>query len=313
MNASNTKAHSSTTQKVKKNNRTIEKLISSYRADPEAFLSAPEAAGTTLVQPKNIKITTSFNVPSTQAEDDDSGFTTVGKLSGDAFATLISIVESRGKKGVDKEKQVSELESLLKSTQDTYLQIIILLRLIPIKFDLAPSGHAAPINVWNEARDYTTQLLDILENNASKYQLSDSAPEPEDLEKGLPPREDGVQEIPGSIVSLVERLDDEFTRSLLEIDPTPLSMLIVSVMRIACTPSSSDPKSTSKTLLRFLSTNTNPSLASFPEESTTFTSSPILLLLLVRRLLGLFLMLNLILRLLLEFRMRFLMSSLLIL
>ncbi|VVT56438.1 uncharacterized protein SAPINGB_P005058 [Magnusiomyces paraingens] len=219
MNASNTKAHSSTTQKVKKNNRTIEKLISSYRADPEAFLSAPEAAGTTLVQPKNIKITTSFNVPSTQAEDDDSGFTTVGKLSGDAFATLISIVESRGKKGVDKEKQVSELESLLKSTQDTYLQIIILLRLIPIKFDLAPSGHAAPINVWNEARDYTTQLLDILENNASKYQLSDSAPEPEDLEKGLPPREDGVQEIPGSIVSLVERLDDEFTRSLLEIDP----------------------------------------------------------------------------------------------
>lgn len=221
MNALNLKALNATTQKVKKNNKGYEKLIAQYNADSDAFMneSVEESSED---KPKVKGIKASFTASHSAGADDDSGFTTVGKAATtdtDAFSVLKSVVESRGRKGVDNEEQARLLESIYKETKEVYVKIVLLLRLIPLKLDIAAATPKESVEIWNSTKKYVDNLLDILDENFSKYQLSDSAPEPEELEKGLPPREDGVQEIPGSIVSIVERLDDEFTHSLVDIDP----------------------------------------------------------------------------------------------
>lgn len=62
------------------------------------------------------------------------------------------------------------------------------------------------------------KLLGILENT-KEIVVIENAEEWEDDDK-LPPIEEGqIFRIPGSVVSFVERLDDELTRSLQHIDP----------------------------------------------------------------------------------------------
>ncbi len=61
-------------------------------------------------------------------------------------------------------------------------------------------------------------LLEILENN-SQLVVVEGAEEWEDDEKPPQATGDEILKVPGSVVSFVERLDDELTRSLQHIDP----------------------------------------------------------------------------------------------
>jgi translation initiation factor 3 subunit C len=62
------------------------------------------------------------------------------------------------------------------------------------------------------------KLLEILENN-DEIVVVENAEEWEDDDKLPPIGEGNIFRIPGSVVSFVERLDDELTRSLQHIDP----------------------------------------------------------------------------------------------
>jgi translation initiation factor 3 subunit C len=62
------------------------------------------------------------------------------------------------------------------------------------------------------------KLLEILENN-DEIVVVENAEEWEDDDKLPPIGEGDIFRIPGSVVSFVERLDDELTRSLQHIDP----------------------------------------------------------------------------------------------
>lgn len=224
MNALNARALNTAKQRIKKNSKTYESQIAQFKADPAAFQKSlepksVEAPVKTAKSQVNEVQTTSVSV------NDDDGFSTVGKAGRVAqytteniFTTIQSIVESRGKKNTDRKDQARILSSLLEVAETPYQKIIILLRLIPLRFDTASSGSTFPTEIWKAILADITSLFEILETSMKAYQVTETAAEPEALETGLPPRADGVVEINGSIASLVERLDDEFTRSLQDID-----------------------------------------------------------------------------------------------
>jgi len=61
-------------------------------------------------------------------------------------------------------------------------------------------------------------LVDVLEASP-RFVVVESAEEWDDEEKPPQPAEGEIFKIPGSVVSIVDRLDDELTRSLQHIDP----------------------------------------------------------------------------------------------
>ena len=71
---------------------------------------------------------------------------------------------------------------------------------------------------WKAAEREYTQLLATLEESKN-YIVIEGAEEWEDDEKAPQPAAGETFRIPGSIVSLIERLDDELTRSLQQTDP----------------------------------------------------------------------------------------------
>ena len=71
---------------------------------------------------------------------------------------------------------------------------------------------------WKAAEREYTQLLQTLDDS-STYIVVEGAEEWEDDEKAPQPEAGKLFKIPGSIVSLIERLDDELTRSLQQTDP----------------------------------------------------------------------------------------------
>uniref|UniRef100_A0A060TDK6 Eukaryotic translation initiation factor 3 subunit C n=1 Tax=Blastobotrys adeninivorans TaxID=409370 RepID=A0A060TDK6_BLAAD len=227
MNASNSRALNTLKQRIKKVAREHSSAVEAFRADPEGFekrqgTPQPEAAVAPSLGKKKEPVT--VQAPSFDDQDDD-GFETVGK-GGKAdkggrnvFTTLISVVEARGKRNVDRAEQVRTLENLLKSATTPYQKILVLLTLVPVRYDQTSSGVPMPVASWKAAEADMWALFDLLDAHASEFRVVEGAPEPEDIEVGPEPNKDGIREIPGSLVSLVERLDDELTRALQVIDP----------------------------------------------------------------------------------------------
>lgn len=203
-NASVSKAFNTVRQRVKKAVRDQSSLVERYRADPESFDGDSKA--------------------STPVPTADDGFTTVGKSgkvtsSASLFKALRQITDSRGKKNVDIHEQIKTLESLIEIASSPYEFIIVYLILIPTRFDIASSLSYLSIDQWKLAAENINSLFKVLEENKSSYRVLETAEASDDIE--VQPEQDskGVRNIVGSVVSLVERLDDEFTRSLQVIDP----------------------------------------------------------------------------------------------
>ncbi|KAG4222031.1 Eukaryotic translation initiation factor 3 subunit C, partial [Phytophthora cactorum] len=155
------------------------------------------------------------------------GFATVGKggktlqfTPESIFKHLRAILESRGKKNTDRVEQIKIMEKLLEVAATPYQQIKVLLTLVSARFDLGSGGTASmPLEHWKAAEKEISTLFEVLESNR-EYIVIENAEEWDDDEKPptLQPGEKYIK-IPGSIVSYVERLDDELTRSLQSIDP----------------------------------------------------------------------------------------------
>ncbi|KAF9975058.1 Translation initiation factor 3 subunit c [Actinomortierella ambigua] len=233
MNASNSKALNSMKQKVKKNNRLYETEIAEYEKDPEAYDAEEEEEEVTVVKTKKSKkakkaMPESDEEEQEEEEEGDDGFTTVG-AKGKAvdysqenlFKRLREVNDARGKKNTDREEQARILERLLTVASTPYQKIRVLLALISAQFDFAIglSGYMA-IPLWKTAYKHLNSLLVILENNPN-FVVQESVPETdEDLDKDLSPSTpDEIIYVQGSVVAFVDRLDDEFIKSLQNIDP----------------------------------------------------------------------------------------------
>jgi translation initiation factor 3 subunit C len=77
-----------------------------------------------------------------------------------------------------------------------------------------------PIELWLSAQKEVDQLITVATSNPD-YSIQEVTPDYEEYAERNPSdeREGGVVKIRGSIVSFVDRLEDEFTKSLQHIDP----------------------------------------------------------------------------------------------
>lgn len=76
-----------------------------------------------------------------------------------------------------------------------------------------------PTELWISAQTEVDQLVAIIASNRA-YTVQEVTEDYDDLVERSPATEkDGIVRIRGSIISFVDRLDDEFTRSLQNIDP----------------------------------------------------------------------------------------------
>ncbi|KAF3064970.1 Eukaryotic translation initiation factor 3 subunit C [Daldinia childiae] len=223
MNATSARGLNAVKQKIKKLKQDYQTQVDAYREDPLDFLASDEEEETPVPKPKKAKA----DVYADQVEEDQEGFATVGKggktllfTPESIFKHLRAILESRGKKNTDRIEQIKIMEKLLEVAATPYQQIKVLLTIVSARFDLGSGGTASmPLEHWKSAEKEISTLFEVLESNR-EYIVIENAEEWDDDEKPptLQPGEKYIK-IPGSIVSYVERLDDELTRSLQNIDP----------------------------------------------------------------------------------------------
>jgi translation initiation factor 3 subunit C len=223
MNATNARGLNAVKQKIKKATKDYQTQVDAFKADEDEFMKSDEEAP---VKAKKSKPTDIYK-EAAPTEDDD-GFATVGKggktlqfTPESIFKHLRGIMESRGKKNTDRMEQIKIMEKLHEVANTPYQQIRVLLTLISARFDLGGQGTATsmPLDQWKAAERDLTTLFEVLDKHKDHI-VFEGAEEWEDDEKP-PTIQDGEKylKVPGSIVSYVERLDDELTRSLQTIDP----------------------------------------------------------------------------------------------
>ncbi|CAK5281476.1 unnamed protein product [Mycena citricolor] len=227
-NATNAKAMTAMRQKVKKALKEYEGDVTKFNADPEAF----EREYTALLVQSAPAPTAGVPRPSTTPADRDAaddGFTTVSKggkslqFSADVvLKTLQAVQEARGKKNTDRAEQIRILEKLLEVAATPYQRLRVLLSLVSSRFDYNSSitSHMS-IELWLAAQREVDQLLGLAMSNPS-YVIQEVTEDYDELKERSPedPEEQGgIVRVRGSIISFVDRLDDEFTKSLQNIDP----------------------------------------------------------------------------------------------
>ncbi|EFI28197.1 eukaryotic translation initiation factor 3 domain-containing protein [Coprinopsis cinerea okayama7 len=222
MNATNAKALTAMKQKIKKALKEFEDDVSKYQKDPEAFEREYLAHISQATQTPATRGPAAAAAPATDADE----FTTVGKggraqqyTSETIFKHLQAVQEARGKKNTDRAEQIRILEKLLEVSVTPYQRIRVLLALISYRFDYnsALSTHM-PAELWLAAQREVDQLLSIVTTDTN-YSVQEITDDYDELVERSPETEGGVVKIRGSIISFVDRLDDEFTRSLQNIDP----------------------------------------------------------------------------------------------
>jgi translation initiation factor 3 subunit C len=108
----------------------------------------------------------------------------------------------------------------LEVARTPYQRIRVLLSLISSRFDYNSSvATHMPTELWLAAQREVDQLLAIVTLEKG-YAIQEVVPDYDELVNRSPEDEkDGVVRVRGSIISFVDRLDDEFTKSLQNIDP----------------------------------------------------------------------------------------------
>ena len=102
----------------------------------------------------------------------------------------------------------------------SYQRIRVLLALISARFDYNSSASThMPIDLWSSAQREVDSLIGIIFQDP-RYSVQETTEDYDELVERSPETEsNGTIAIRGSIISFIDRLDDEFTKSLQNIDP----------------------------------------------------------------------------------------------
>ncbi|KAG4306508.1 hypothetical protein PORY_000496 [Pneumocystis oryctolagi] len=225
MNSTNARALNSVKQRIRKNSKQYEAEIKQFRQNAkdnnidefieqqEMLPIEEEALGDEMIKNK------------LRIQGIRDSFSTVGKSNRSLQYTQESILkhlrlvsEARGKKNTDHAEQIRILEKLQEISVTQYHKICVLLAMISSKFDYSfGTASYMPIDHWKSAEADLKKLLDILEEDFSYIVLEDAEEYNDDI---VPVSKEGETiKIRGSIVSFVDKLDDELIRSLQNIDP----------------------------------------------------------------------------------------------
>ncbi|KIX02843.1 eukaryotic translation initiation factor 3 subunit C [Rhinocladiella mackenziei CBS 650.93] len=225
MNPINAKGFNAMKQKIRKNNKEYVTEVEKYRENKDEYMESDEEEP--LEAEQKTRKSKVQKLDALEAAIDEEGFATVGRGGKALVYTpesilkhLRTIIESRGKKNTDRTEQIRIMEKLLEVANTPYQRIRVLLTLISARFDVTTSSiqnHMSQES-WRAAEREFASLLQTLEDEPT-YIVTEGAEEWEDDEKAPNPAAGETFKVPGSIVSLVERLDDELTRSLQQTDP----------------------------------------------------------------------------------------------
>ena len=223
MNATNARGLNAVKQRIKKNNKDYQKDIDAYKADKDAFMESEEEEEVVVPKLKKPKAIPGADL---NLDEDEKGFSRVGKGGRTLQFTpesilkhLRTIMESRGKKNTDRTEQIKIMEKLDEVATTPYQRVRVLLTLVSTRFDLSTGVQTfMSQEQWRAAEREFGNLLEVLEANPELV-VVENAEEWEDDDKAPTVTPGEKLKIPGSIVSYVERLDDELTRSLQHIDP----------------------------------------------------------------------------------------------
>lgn len=232
MKAPNAKAMNGMKSKVKKIVKENETAIQQFREDPSGYEAKVQEAQTTTAMPEVPQLkpkaaaTAPVVAPSVEAED-SADFQTVGPggkavMTSEAlFKGLTAVLEARGRKSTDRNEQISTLTKLYEGAQTPYQRIRVLLTLVAARFDYSTSANTyMPVDMWKQAREELNTLLRVLFENLAYLVLEETEDYDDEVERK--PNENGegaFVPIRGSVVSFIDRLEDEFTKSLQNIDP----------------------------------------------------------------------------------------------
>lgn len=119
----------------------------------------------------------------------------------------------------DRAEQIRILEILVGVAATSYQRIRVLLALISSRFDYNSSVTShMPTELWLSAQREVDQLVSIVASDPN-YSIQEITEDYDEYVERSPATEKGIVRIHGSIISFIDRLDDEFTRSLQNIDP----------------------------------------------------------------------------------------------
>lgn len=214
--ADQNRAFNTMKQRMKKSAKEYLAYLDLYRQDPAVF-DADEPV--TLAS-------TAASESGTPAPG--SGAAASSRLVSPVFVTLKQISESRGKKNIDKAEQVAVLEKLLQDalpTKKTFEIITVYQMLLSVRFDSSSNQSYMPIDLWKKNEADLADFLSLLEKSVGEYWVSELGVTTDDIDIEPPANEKGIKIILGSVAALVERLDDEFTRSLQNADPHSLEYI----------------------------------------------------------------------------------------
>ncbi|KAI8620969.1 eukaryotic translation initiation factor 3 subunit 8 N-terminus-domain-containing protein [Chytriomyces sp. MP71] len=179
----------------------------------------------------------------------EGGFTAVGKggkaievTQENLYKRLQELILARGKKSTDKVQQIEYLTQLLGVCITAHQKVQVLLVLIPSQFDYNPlaSGGFLPTEYWKNTRANIDSLLELLETTQTLTVTETLVGD--DIDPAINEnrfKEGETVNLRGNIYSFIDRLSDEFIKSLQNIDPhtteyierlkdeTPLYVLIV--------------------------------------------------------------------------------------
>ncbi|OZJ02772.1 hypothetical protein BZG36_03483 [Bifiguratus adelaidae] len=233
MNANNAKALNAMKQKLKKNNKQYEEQIERFRKNLDEEEEESEVAEEPEVEAAPKKGINKYlsSIPDEEgvAEEmvDDAAFTPIGKggkvlelTQENLFKKLREVMEARGRKNTDRTEQINILQRLLTVAVSPYQKIKVLLALISAQFDtnVSATGYMN-IELWKDAEREINQLYNILEES-TQFVVRDDVEDFDDGDKDYTPAPgEPPVALRGSVASFVDRLDDEFTKSLQHIDP----------------------------------------------------------------------------------------------
>lgn len=213
------RAYNTTKQRVRKVAREYEDLLAKFREDPESF--DKESTADLEQSVDNVESTPTFgkkgiNLSALAMASSEVGF----------FSALRIVMDTRGKKNVDQYGLIKTMQELLEIAKTPYETIMAYLTLIPIRFDASANLSYQPIEQWKASYNETLKFLEILNEHIETYQVSELAERNEFIEDEPQADASGVRKILGSVFSFVERLDDEFNKSLLNTDPHSSDYLV---------------------------------------------------------------------------------------
>jgi len=128
---------------------------------------------------------------------------------------LTKILASRGRKGYDRQMQMSNLKNLLENAQNDFQRGQILLQIIGALFDTATIASHLSTKVWNDCIAYLEKLLQLIRESPDVVKSKNSI-DSQTL----------TIDIRSNIYHHIERLEQEFFKSLQDIDSQKVTSYI---------------------------------------------------------------------------------------